>query len=125
MPKERNQKIKLLCLLDILKNQTDENHHLTTNELIQKLQEIGISAERKTIYQDIECLNSFGYEVLKERTKRNEYYVVDRPFDIVELRILRDAIQSAKFITERKTKLLVDKISNLAGSRIGEILKKN
>lgn len=125
MSKERNQKIKLLCLLDILKNETDDNHHLTTKEIINKLKEKGISADRKTLYEDIKCLNAFGYEVLKDRNRSNEYYVVDRLFDIVELRILRDSVQSAKFLTERKTKLLVDKLSNLAGSRMGEMLKRN
>lgn len=125
MSKQRNQKIKLLYLLDILRNETDESNHLTTNALIERLGQKGISVDRKTLYEDIKCLNANGYEILKDRNKSNEYYVVDRPFDIVELRIIRDALQSAKFLTEKKTKILIEKVSNLAGSKIGEVLKTN
>lgn len=125
MAKQNNQKIKLLALYQLLAKQTDEHVHLTTNEIIEGLRAQGISADRKTIYEDIKCLNASGYEVLIERRKSNEYYIVNRPFDLVELRILKDAVQAAKFITPTKTTLLIDKLAKLTSTREGELLKKS
>jgi|BioPla2DNA2_1021312.scaffolds.fasta_scaffold81113_1 predicted DNA-binding transcriptional regulator YafY len=125
MAKEKNQKAKLLYLLDILRNESHETCSLTTKQLISKLNERGIPVDRKTLYEDIKFLNSIGYEIFKERKKSNKYWIAERPFDLAELRILMDAVQSAKFITECKTKQLIDKIADLAGTKLGEELKKN
>lgn len=123
MKRENSRKIKLLRLWEILRQETDENHPLTTNEIIARLKKEGIDVDRKILYSDIELLNENGYEVLCERGKSNRYYVVDRSFDIPEVRILMDAVQAAGFITEKKTKVLIDKIAELAGSRRAEVLK--
>jgi hypothetical protein len=118
-------RIKLLKIWEILCQETDEEHPMPSTVLIDKLAEVGVSCERKTIYRDIETLCEYGYEVKCERAKKNQYYVVDRSFDLPELHILLDAVQGASFITEKKTKELVDKIADLAGSRKGEVLKRN
>ena len=89
---------------------------MPTNTLIKKLAEQGIECDRRTLYRDIQVLNEYGYEVLRTRAISNEYYIVDRSFDISELRILLDAVQAASFITPKKTKVLIDKIADLAGS---------
>ncbi len=123
MKRENSRKIKLLRLWEILRQETDENHPLTTNEIIARLKKEGIEVDRKILYSDIELLNENGYEVLCERGRSNRYYVVDRSFDIPEVRILMDAVQAASFITEKKTKVLIDKIAELAGSRRAEVLK--
>ena len=125
MKRENSRKIKLLRLWEILRQETDENHPITTNELIARLKKEGIDVDRKILYSDIELLNENGYEVLCERGKSNRYYVVDRSFDIPEIRILMDAVQAASFVTEKKTKILIDKIAELAGSRRAEVLKEN
>ena len=125
MKRENSRKIKLLRLWEILRQETDENHPITTNELIARLKKEGIDVDRKILYTDIDLLNENGYEVLCERGKSNRYYVVDRSFDIPEVRILMDAVQAAGFITEKKTKILIDKIAELAGSRRAEVLKEN
>ncbi len=125
MAKQNNQKIKLLTLFNILREQTDEKVHLTTNQLIEELQKQNIPADRKTVYEDIKCLNKNGYEVLIERKKHNEYYVVNRLFDLVELRILKDAVLSAKFITSAKTELLIDKLVHLTSNSQGKSLKES
>lgn len=127
MMQEKTSKIKLIKILEILRQETDEDHYIDSTELMRRLEEQGICIERKTLYTDIELLNSFGYEILCEKTKGfpNKYCIADRLFDIPEVHILLDAVQSAAFITEDKTKVLVDKISSLAGRKRGDILKKN
>ena len=125
MNPESSRKIKLLKIWEILRQETDENHKMGTVELIAKLKKEGIEVDRKILYKDIELLNMNGYEILCDRSRSNEYYVIDRSFDIPEIRILMDAVQAASFVTEKKTKVLVDKIAELAGSKRAEVLKEN
>ena len=116
MSMAKNQKMKLLVLLDTLRMYSDEDNPMSTNEIIDRLAEKGIEATRKAVYEDVRELNAFGYEVLSTRAKSNMYYVVDRKFDEAELRILLDAVASASFISEKKTKELTEKIASLAGA---------
>lgn len=126
MGKENFSKIKLLRVWEILKQDSDENNPLTTNQILEKLSESGIICDRRTLYQDIAILNSYGYEVIcKKGQHSNGYYVIDRSFDVPELRILIDAVQAASFISPKKTAELTDKIAALGGSYRADILKKN
>lgn len=125
MPKNANEKIKLILIWQMLKQDSDEDHPLSTSDIINKLYEKGYSAERKAIYDAVKLLNENGFEVLSYRDTQNKYYVVDRSFDIAELKILLDAIQAASFITEKKTEIFIDKIAALAGSNRAKLLKKN
>ena len=125
MKSENSRKIKLLKLWELLKRETDENHPMDTVEIIEKLSRDGIEVDRKILYNDIEVLNSYGFEILKERGKRNRYYVVDRSFDLPEIRIMMDAVEASAFITEKKTYELTNKISALAGSKRAEVLKES
>lgn len=118
-------RIKLLKIMEILTQETDEEHPMSSNALIEKLEEMGISCTRKTLYRDIETLNEYGYEVLTKRGKSNEYWVEDRSFNVPELHIMLDAVQAASFIPKAKTKELVGKIAALAGSKRSEVLKQN
>ena len=72
------QKAKLLILWDILQKNTDEEHSMTTQDIIAALNQRGISVSRKTLYEDIDLLNKYGYEVLCKKSRSNEYYVIDR-----------------------------------------------
>lgn len=125
MEKENVKRVRLLRIWEILKQETDEDHPMSSLVLLEKLKEGGIECDRRTLYSDIKVLNDFGYEILCNRKTTNEYYVVDRDFDIPEIHILMDAVQAASFITERKTEDLVDKIANLAGSQRAEVMKQN
>ena len=126
MGKENFSKIKLLKIWEILKQDSDENNPLTTNQIIDKLAASGIVCDRRTLYQDIAALNSYGYEVeCRKGQHSNGYYVLDRNFDVPELRILIDAVQAASFISPKKTEELTDKIAALGGSYRADILKKN
>ena len=123
MKSDKINKLKMIKIWEILSQETDEDHPMTTNDLLSKLQALGIDCNRKTLYADIDALNEFGYEIMCNHSRSNEYYVVDRTFSIAELRILMDAIQAADFITDNKSQQFVDKIANLAGTRRGEVLK--
>ena len=120
-----NYKIKLLLLYDILRRETDEDHPLSTYQLIDKLKEKGISCDRKVLYDDINQLNEYGYEVLSTRGRSNMYFISE-PFEFsdVELKILIDSINAARFLTEKKSKELTNKVLSLAGSHKSEILMK-
>jgi len=113
MPKSDNQKSKILHLMQILLEQTDETHKLSVNDLISKLARLDISVERKTIYADIEVLRQFGIDIVMDKTKTYGYYVATRDFELPELKLLADAVQSSKFITERKTLQLIKKLERL------------
>lgn len=125
MARQFNQKIKLLKLLEILTEYTDEQNPMSTNQIIWKLEEMGITVERKTLYEDIKLLVENGYEIMCVRDRANKYYVEDRSFNVAELRVLLDSVQSAKFITPKKTKEFSEKIARLAGSNRSKVLKRN
>ena len=113
MAKSSNQKEKILHLMKILLDQTDETHKLSVNDLIAKLAALDIKAERKTIYDDIETLRQFGFDIIMEKSKSYGYYIGKRDFELPELKLLADAVQSSKFITERKTMQLIKKLEGL------------
>lgn len=125
MAMEKDKRIRLLKIWEILRQETDENNPMGTETLRNKIAEYGIHCDRRTIYDDIRVLNDFGYEIIKKRSTSNEYYVMDRTFDIPEVQILMDAVQAASFVTTKKTEKLIDKIAQLAGSQRAEVLKKN
>ena len=125
MPVEKGQRLKLLKLWEILRQETDKDHTLSTTELLERLESIGIKCDRRTLYADIKALNDNGYKVNCIRRIANEYYVEKREFSMAEIHILMDAVQAASFITECKTVQLVDKIAELAGSRRAEAVKQN
>lgn len=113
MPRSQNQKYKLYYLLEYFHKYTDEEHSVTVAQLIDYLSDLGISAERKSIYRDIEALNSLGYEIIPMHNKRFSYYLAQRDFEIAELRTLVDAVASSRFITKKKSAELIKKLESL------------
>lgn len=120
MAKSSNQKLKLLALLDILRTQTDEAHPISVPDLITMLDAQGIAAERKSIYADVAALQDQGYDIMLERGRG--YYLASREFELPELKLLVDSVQSSKFITEKKTLSLIRKIENLASCHDARML---
>lgn len=119
-------KIKLLAIWEMLSQDTDPLHPLGTNEIIARLAEKGIPCDRRTLAQDIKVLQEYGYEVQEEKVgKQNGYYMDDRKFSLGELKILIDAVQAASFITEKKTKELIEKIADLGGSNRARVMQSN
>ena len=115
MAKSENQKLKLLYIVQFLEKYTDENHYMTTQELIEKLDEVGIKAERKSIYHDISCLMEYGYEIEKKPSKLNGgFYMKKHTFELPELKLLVDEVSASKYITPSKSKELIQKLEALA-----------
>lgn len=114
MPKGANSKLKLYYLAQIMLERTDEDHYLTMPEIMAALGEYGMTADRKTIYADLRDLEQLGIEIEGESVgNRYHYHVISRTFEVAELKLLVDAIQSSKFITERKTNTLIKKLEKL------------
>ena len=110
---ETSQKGKLLVLLKIFETMTDEEHPLTAPELVDELKKRGVSVERKKVFRDIEALGDFGYDIVLQRGKKAGYFLASRSFEVAEVRLLTDAVQSAWFITPKKTKQLLKKLEVL------------
>jgi len=124
MPKSSNQKLKLLYLYKILHKRTDENHTMTVQQMIAELAALGIRAERKTIYDDLEALRMFGVDLVCRKSKTHDYYVYGKTFELPELKLLVDAVASAKFITEKKSGELIKKIETLASEYEAKDLRR-
>lgn len=126
MAKENSQKIKLLKLMELLRQETDEQHPMAATVVCQKLNDMEVACDRRTLTRDIQALNDYGYEVMTTMISHEKaYYVEDRSFSVPELKILIDAVQAASFVTEKKTAELIEKIANLGGSHSAEILQSN
>ena len=114
MSKTPRQKLKLLYIKDYLLKNTDENHSVTVKDIISYLDSCGISAERKSIYDDIEMLKTFGIDICSEKRDRTVWYnVVSRNLEIYELKLLVDAVLGSRFITEKKSNELIKKLEML------------
>ncbi len=118
----QNQKLKLLVLMDILLNKTDEAHTMTAEALVEALAAEGISAERKAIYRDINALKEYGLDIIL--APKNGFFVGARDFDMAELKLLADAVASSKFITEKKSKVLIEKLGKLTSEHSAKQLKR-
>lgn len=115
MPKSPNQKLKLLYLVKILTEQTDEEHCLSAQALIEALGIYGIKAERKSIYDDIAQLIDFGYDIVLVKAKTGGgYYLAGRDFELAELKLLVETVQASRFLTQKKSRELISKIEKLA-----------
>lgn len=123
MAKNPRQKQKLLYIQKILLEKTDEEHGITINELIKELESYGITSERKSLYDDLRILETYGLDICSEKSKTVKYYIGSRDFQISELKLLVDAIQSSKFITEKKSLELIRKVEALASENEARMLQ--
>ena len=124
MARSANQKLKLLVLLRFLQRRSDEKHPVTMAEMIEELGRWDISAERKSLYDDLEALRSFGEDVVAVRGRNPGYYLGARDFELPELKLLVDSIQSSKFITQRKTLSLIRKLEGLCSVHDAQLLER-
>lgn len=114
MARSDNQKLKLMLLARLLEQQTDEAHPMSAQQLIAALAEHGVKAERKSIYSDIAALQDLGMDICLQNGKNGGYYLASREFELPELKLLVDAVQASKFLSERKTVQLIRKLETLA-----------
>ena len=125
MPKGTNQKFKLYRLAQIMLEKTDEEHYITMSEIMEGLAEYNITADRKSIYTDLRDLSVLGIEVEGEPVgNRYHYHVVSRTFELPELKLLVDAIQSSKFITEKKSNALIKKLEKMVSEYDAQKLQR-
>ncbi len=114
MPKSSNQKTKLLHLARMLLRRTDEDHPLTVAQIIEALARQDIKAERKSVYDDLEALRLFGLDVQSRKGKSPGWFIGSREFELPEVKLLMDAVQSSRFITQKKSDALIRKLEGLA-----------
>ena len=124
MPKSENQKQKLLWLKTFFERETDENHPASMADILAFLAAKDISAERKSIYSDIQTLQDFGMDIVLQKGKTGGYYLASREFELPELKLLVDAVQSSKFLTDKKSLALIQKLEGLSSRHEGSQLRR-
>lgn len=123
--KGENQKLKMLYLAQLFSRETDDTHKLTMPEIIAKLAADGVNADRKTLYQDFDELRRFGFDIISEKEGKNYYYYLgSRDFELPELKLLVDSVQSSKFITDKKSGQLIKKLESLVSRYEGSQLHR-
>ena len=123
---ENYRKVKLIKLLELLRQHTDAQHPMTNSQVCAAMDEMGIPCDRRIISQDVAVLNDMGYEIMVTMIGHEKaYYVDDRSFSVPELKILIDAVHASSFITEKKSNELIEKLAALAGIHQAEVLKRN
>ena len=125
MPKSGNQKLKILYVMDYLLRTSDEDHPVTVSQIIDELSRHGIAAERRSVLEDIDALRVYGLDIVRVGVNRYaSYYVASRDFELPELKLLVDSVQSSKFITHKKTAALIEKIETLASIHEAQLLQR-
>ncbi len=115
MAKRSMQKLKIIYLMKIFLEETDEEHSITMQQIKGFLEAYGVEAERKSLYSDIECLRQYGMDIVCTQKDRTYYYSVgNRRFELAELKLLVDSVQAARFLTAKKSNELIKKIESLA-----------
>lgn len=125
MARSSYQKLKPLYVMNYLLQNSDEDHPVSMGQLIDYLETQGVSSERKSIYDDIEALRFFGLDIVQTGIGRSSgYYIANRNFELPELKLLVDSVQSSKFITHKKTATLIRKIETLASIHEAQLLDR-
>jgi len=125
MARASNQKMKIVYVMQLFLDKTDESHFITMNDIIKFLRNKDIKAERKSIYSDIEALRNYGYDIEGFQNKGTFFYhLVNRKFELAELKLLVDAVQSSKFITAKKSNDLIKKIESFASNHEAKELQR-
>ena len=126
MPKSDNQKLKILYILDYLQKNSHEEHPVRAAELIAMLdRQHNISCDRKTVYSDIAALQDYGVDIISMAGKNGGYYIASRNFELPELKLLIDAVQSSRYLTEKKSRELIEKLLTQCNEQDAKLMKRN
>ena len=126
MPKSDNQKLKIFYILDYLQRNSHQDHPVRASELIDMLQRnYNISCERKTVYSDIQALQDYGVDIESIPGKNGGYYIASRNFELPELKLLIDAVQSSRFLTEKKSRELIEKLCNQCSIHDARLMRRD
>ena len=124
MARSEGQKLKLLYLKELLEQESDERHPVNVQKMLEYLASHGIEAERKAIYSDIACLQEYGMDLLHKSGKYGGYFLASRAFELPELKLLVDAVQSSRFLTTKKSLELIEKLGCLTSCHEAGSLKR-
>ena len=122
--KPSNQRVRILYLYKIFNEQTDELHPISTKEIISELRKYGFEIDRRTVYSDIEALSTFGLDIIATKGNTSCYYIANRDFELPELKLLADAVSSSRFLTEKKSSVLIKKIAKLTSVHEGKQIQR-
>ena len=126
MARGKKQKLKLFYLYKVMCEETDRTHYLTMPQIVERLASYGVEADRKSLYDDMEALDLFGIKVQRTRDGAHTYYnMTNRPFELAEMKILVDAVQASKFISEKETKEIIRKLLNLVSMNDARLLERD
>jgi predicted DNA-binding transcriptional regulator YafY len=126
MPKSDNQKLKILYILDYLQKNSHEDKPVRASELIEMLDsQHNIRCDRKTVYSDIAALMDYGVDIITKPGKNGGYYIASRNFELPELKLLIDAVQSSRYLTEKKSRELIEKLCNQCNEHDASLMKRN
>lgn len=126
MPKSDGQKLKILYIRDYLEKNSHEDHPVRASELIEMLEhQYNIICERKTIYSDIEALKDYGLDIVSIPGKNGGYYIASRNFELPELKLLTVAVQSSRYLTEKKSRELIEKLCNQCSIRDAKLMRRD
>ena len=125
MPRSDNQKLKILYILDYLQKNSHRDRPVRAGELINMLERYGIHCDRKTIYSDIAALQDFGVDILCQPGRSGGYYVASQSFELPELKLLIDAVQSSRFLTEKKSRALIEKLCTLCSAQDAKLMQRD
>ncbi|MCI8782674.1 MAG: WYL domain-containing transcriptional regulator [Dorea sp.] len=118
-------KLRTLYIMKMLLEKTDEKYTMSAADIDTALRDYGMSADRKTVYNDIETLREFGMDVLQVKGTNGGYYIGSRKFELPELKLLVDAVQASKFISRKKSEELIRKLESLASEHDARQLQRN
>ncbi len=124
MPRSDNQKLKILYILDYLQKNSHEEHPVRASELIDMLDKHRISCDRKTVYSDIAALQDYGVDIVAIPSKNGGYYIASRNFELPELKLLIDAVQSSRYLTEKKSRELIEKLCKECNEQDAGLMKR-
>lgn len=126
MPKSDNQKLKIFYILDYLQKNSHESHPVRASDLITWLDHnYNISCDRKTVYSDVAALQEYGIDIVSIPGKNGGYYIASRNFELPELKLLIDAVQSSRYLTEKKSKELIEKLLTQCNEQDAKLMKRN
>ena len=126
MPKSDNQKLKIFYILDYLQKNSHPDHPVRASDLIAMLdRQHGISCDRKTVYSDIAALQDYGVDIISLPGKNGGYYVASRNFELPELKLLIDAVQSSRYLTEKKSRELIEKLCAQCNEQDAKLMRRN
>ncbi len=125
MPRGDNQKLKILYIWDYLQKNSHQDKPVRANELIHMLDLHGIPCDRKTVYSDIAALQEFGVDIVCKTGRNGGYYIASQNFELPELKLLIDAVQSSRFLTEKKSRALIEKLCTLCSAQDAKLMQRD